>query len=161
MTDLGSDTDQAGSTAREVFDRAKRLALAKDLAGFAGLFAADGVFEAPFAPLGASRRIEGRDALREHFSALSGTPLKHTGFRDMTVYQTDDPEVVIAEYDAYGEVTGTGQPYQLRYLQLVRVRDGEIVLWRDYWDPLAGAQLLGRVQLLERYAAADAEGDRG
>ena len=154
MADPGSAADGAGSAAREVFDRAKQLALAKDLAGFAELFALDGVFEAPFAPLGAPRRIEGRETLREYFSGLSATPLKHSEFRNMTVYQTDDPEVVIAEYDAVGEVTGTGRPYELRYLQLVRVRAGQIVLWRDYWDPLAGAQLLGRVpQLLEHYSA--------
>ena len=144
-------------TTREVFDQAKRLVLAKDLAGFADLFAIDGVHESPFAPPGVPRRLQGRETLREYFAALSSTPLTHDQFRNMTVYETSDPEVVIAEYDAHGHVTD-GREYELRYLQVVRVLDGEIVLWRDYWNPLAGAELLGRVpELLAAYEG----GDRG
>lgn len=147
---------RATPSAPEVYERAKRLALAKDLDGFADLFAADGVHELPFAPPGVPARIEGREALRAYFAAVTSTPLRHTEFRDMTVYRTTDPEVLIAEYDAHGEVTDTGRRYALRYLQVVRVRDGEIVLWRDYWNPLASAELLGRVpQLLAAYAGSD------
>jgi uncharacterized protein len=140
------------ASAREVFERAKKLALAKDLDGFADLFAPDGVHELPFAPPGIPRRLEGRETLREYFATLTGTPLKHTGFTDMTVYETADPGVIIAEYDAHGTVTSTGRPYQLRYLQVVKVSGGQITLWRDYWDPLASAELLGRIpELLSRY----------
>lgn len=102
--------------------------------------------------------LRGRETLREYFGAISGTPLEHDEFRDMTVYETSDPEVIIAEYDAHGHVTDSGRAYQLRYLQIVRVREGQIVLWRDYWNPLASAELLGRVpQLLSHYT----EDDRG
>jgi uncharacterized protein len=144
-----------GTSAREVFERAKQLALAKDLDGFADLFAPDGVHEAPFAPPGVPRRLQGRETLREYFTAIRQTPLKHSEFRDMTVYETTDPEVIIAEYDAHGTVTSTGRPYQLRYLQVVNVRDGQITLWRDYWNPLASAELLDRVpELLARYSTS-------
>jgi uncharacterized protein len=149
-----STPDPRQLSAREVFDRAKRLALAKDLDGFADLFAPDGVHEAPFAPPGVPRRLQGRETLREYFTAITGTPLKHTEFRDMTVYETTDPAVLIAEYDAHGTVTSTGRPYQLRYLQIVEVHGGQITLWRDYWNPLASAELLDRVpELLARYSA--------
>ncbi len=145
-------------TAREVFDRAKQLALAKDLAGFGALFAADGVHELPFAPPGIARRLQGRETLLEYFAAISGTPLTHDEFRNMTVYETSDPEVLIAEYDAHGHVTGSHREYELRYLQVIRVRDGQIVLWRDYWNPLASAELLGRVpELLAYYGSDDRE----
>ena len=145
-----------GRSTREVFQEAKRLALAKDLEGFADLFAEDGAQELPFAPPGVPARVEGREALRAYFAAITKTPLKHTAFENMTVYETDDPEVIIAEYDAVGAVTDTGQPYRLRYLQIVRVHDGQIVLWRDYWNPLASAQLLGRLPaLLASYSAED------
>jgi uncharacterized protein len=143
----------ATPSALDVFQRAKQLALAKDLNSFADLFAADGVHEAPFAPPGVPRRIEGREALRAYFAQISETPLKHDEFRSMTVYQTTDPEVIVAEYDAHGVVTSTGQTYELRYLQVIRVRDGQIVLWRDYTNPLAVADLLGWVPaLLARYS---------
>jgi uncharacterized protein len=142
------------ASAREVFEQAKRLSLAKDLDGFADLFAPDGVHELPFAPPGIPRRLEGRETLRGYFTAITGTPLKHASFENMTVYETTDPGVIIAEYDAHGTVTSTGRPYQLRYVQVVEVRDGQIRLWRDYWDPLASAGLLGRIpELLALYSS--------
>ncbi len=142
-------------TTREVFDRAKQLALAKDLTGFADLFADDGVHELPFAPPGVPRRIQGRDALREYFGAISSTPLTHDEFRDLTVYETTDPGVIVAEYDAHGRVTDSGREYLVRYIQVIRVREGRITLWRDYWNPLASAELLGRIpQLLSHFNGA-------
>ena len=132
------------------------MALAKDLDGFANLFAPDGVHELPFAPPGIPKRLEGRETLRAYFTAITDTPLKHTAFKNMTLYDTADPNVIIAEYDAHGTVTDTARPYQLRYLQIVKVHDGQITLWRDYWDPLASAELLGRIpELLARYSGGD------
>jgi ketosteroid isomerase-like protein len=143
------------TSAREVFEQAKRLSLAKDLDGCADLFALDGVHELPFAPPGIPRRLEGRETLREYFAAITGTPLKHTRFENMTVYETADPGVIIAEYDAHGTVTSTGRSYQLRYVQVMKVQEGQITLWRDYWDPLASAELLGRIpELLSRYGGS-------
>jgi uncharacterized protein len=151
---VATTPEPGGSSPREVFEHAKRLALAKDLNGFADLFAPDGVHELPFAPPGIPKRLQGRETLREYFTAISETPLRHTEFRNMTVHETIDPAVIIAEYDAHGTVTSTGQPYQLRYLQVVNVRDGQITLWRDYSNPLATAELLGRVpELLARYGS--------
>jgi ketosteroid isomerase-like protein len=146
---------QQASSAREVFEQAKRLSLAKDLDGCADLFALNGVHELPFAPPGIPRRLEGRETLREYFAAITGTPLKHTRFENMTVYETADPGVIIAEYDAHGTVTSTGRSYQLRYVQVMKVQEGQITLWRDYWDPLASAELLGRIpELLSRYGGS-------
>jgi hypothetical protein len=146
---------QQASSAREVFEQAKRLSLAKDLDGCADLFALDGVHELPFAPPGIPRRLEGRETLREYFAAITSTLLKHTRFENMTVYETADPGVIIAEYDAHGTVTSTGRSYQLRYVQVMKVQEGQITLWRDYWDPLASAELLGRIpELLSRYGGS-------
>lgn len=134
----------------ETYREAKRLSLARDLTGFADLFADDAVHELPFAPPGVPSRIEGRENIRTYFTAISETPMTHHSFENMTIYETSDPEVVIAEYDALGEVTATGQSYTLRYLQIARIREGEIVLWRDYWNPLEGFRILGRLDDLVR-----------
>ncbi|MHA6617871.1 hypothetical protein [Pseudonocardia sp. DLS-67] len=45
-------------TAPDVVDRALELLLAHDMAGFAGLWAADGTMEFPFAPDGYPRRLD-------------------------------------------------------------------------------------------------------
>jgi len=38
-----------------------------------------------------------------------------------------------------------GEPvvYRMRYVAILTARDGEIARYRDYWNPLAGAELLG------------------
>jgi ketosteroid isomerase-like protein len=47
-------------TARDLFAESLRLLLAKDMAGYAGLWAVDGVMEFPFATADYPARLEGR-----------------------------------------------------------------------------------------------------
>jgi ketosteroid isomerase-like protein len=56
---------------------------------------------------------------------------------------TQDPEVIVAEIDATGFVVATGRPYELRYIAVLTIREGLIVSYRDYWNPLAAQELLG------------------
>jgi ketosteroid isomerase-like protein len=124
---------------REVFERVHRLILDHDLEAYADLFAVDGAIELPFAPPGLPRQVRGRESIRAFFAA-AGDRLQRatrlTGFRDMVLHETLDPEVIVTEFEVHGELTATGQPYQFRNLQVLRVRDGEILSLRDYWNPL-------------------------
>lgn len=128
--------------ASEVVDHALELLLAKDMAAFAGLWAESGAVEFPFAPPGYPRRVEGRAAIHEY---LRGYPdlLDVREIAERVVHRTVDPEVVVAEFEAVGVVVATGQPYRLRYIAVVTVRDGEIRHYRDYWNPLAAAEAMG------------------
>lgn len=129
-------------TPRDVIARRRSLILDHDMNGFAGLFAADGVMELPFAPPGMPARIEGREAIRS-FSAATGTSLMQ--IEDMwatDVYETTDPEVLIVELETKAVVTTTGAPFQATSVQVFRIRDGEILLFRDYWNPQGLAQAL-------------------
>lgn len=65
--------------------------------------------------------------------------------RDVTIHQTTDPEVIVAEYELHGEMIATGEPFSARYAMVITVRDGHIVHARDYADPITGARLLGRL----------------
>lgn len=113
------------------------LLLDKDLNALADLYAVDGVHELPFAPPSAPRRIEGREQIRDYFTeTLSDVPLDFKELRPVAVHDTTDPEVIIAEYDAHGKVTTTGRPFSVRYLWVLKVSNGEIAFWRDYWNPL-------------------------
>jgi ketosteroid isomerase-like protein len=142
-----------------VFEEAMRLCVADDLVGFADLFAADGIHELPFAPPGIPRRLEGREAIRNHFSGMANRARVETGFRPVCIHETADPEVIVVELDAQGLVVATGQPYELRYVEVIQVRNGQIVLWRDYWNPLASADVEGQVpQLVARYGDRSTDG---
>lgn len=129
-------------TPRDVIARRRSLILDHDMDGFVGLFAADGVIELPFAPPGMPKRIEGREAIRG-FSAGTGTSLMR--IEDMwatQIYETTDPEVVIVELETKAVVTTTGAPFQGTSVQVFRIRDGQILLFRDYWNPQGLAEAL-------------------
>ena len=138
----------AVATPRQLLAEAQRQFLIKDLDGFADLFAADGTHELPFAPPGVPAQLRGREPIRRYLTSITSTPLEIKEFQDLTVHETADPEVIIAEYRAVGVVVGTGRPYGVRYVQLLRARNGEIVTWRDYWSPLDGVRALGLRGLL-------------
>ncbi|MEN3263171.1 nuclear transport factor 2 family protein [Pseudonocardia sp.] len=129
---------------REVVEQVRRMVAGEGVA-FADLFAADGVLTYPFAVPGMPRELRGRDAILAYHGAASEQRrmLEIEGV-DVLVRETDDPEVVVAEIEHHGHSHGTGGPYRFRALGVIRVRDGEIVTYDDYMDPIAMAALLGR-----------------
>ena len=129
---------------REVVEDVRRMVAGEGVV-FADLFAVDGVLRYPFAPPGTPTELRGREAIRAFHGAASGARqlLKIEGV-DVVVRETDDPEVVVAEIEHYGHSHATGGPYRFRALGVIRVRDGEIVEYDDYMDPVAMAKLLGR-----------------
>lgn len=104
------------------------------------LYAEDAVVEQPFM-LPEPARIVGREALRAHFAAAPGGLTLAAS--DVVVRQTDDPEVVVGEWDY--TVNGRGP---LANVTIMRVRDGLIVASRDYHNHAAIGSLAS--------AAADA-----
>ena len=123
------------TTPADVLARRRRLILSGDADGYADLFAPDGVIESPFAPAGAPSRLEGREAIRENARRVLASPLRLEDLEVSELYQAEDPEVVIAEMRAKGTVTSTGRPFAATSVQVLRIREGLIVLLRDFADP--------------------------
>ncbi|MGW2326093.1 nuclear transport factor 2 family protein [Streptomyces sp. NPDC001700] len=118
-----------------VYERAKSLLLAHDMRGFADLWAEDGTMEFPFAPPGWPRRLEGREAVREYVRDYPD----HIDLRAVAhevVHRTADPGVLIVEFAVDAVAVPTGRPLRIDYVAVITVRDGEIVSYRDYWNPL-------------------------
>jgi hypothetical protein len=113
----------------------------------AEMFAVDGVFEAPLVPAGRAfpRRLEGREEIRKGLAdyyerwaheqeqaGLAGLEVNQEKSRSV-VHTTADPDVFAVEAD-----TAFDRPEGIRIVSLVkifRMRDGEIVLLRDYFSP--------------------------
>ncbi|GAA3037417.1 hypothetical protein GCM10020229_56000 [Kitasatospora albolonga] len=111
----------------------------------AALYAEDAVVETPFQPVG-PRRIEGRRALAERFALVgAATPVRLTA-TEVVVRRTDDPEVVVAEWDYLVHHRPTGREFTVANVQVLRVRDGLIVHSRDFHDHLALATATGAVE---------------
>ena len=129
---------------REVAEQVRRM-VAGEGVDFADLFAEDGVLTYPFGLPGQPSELRGRAAIRGYFRDRSGARdlLVMEGV-EAVVRQTDDPEVVVTEITHHGWSKAAGEPYRLTALGVIRVRDGEIVRYDDYMNPIAVARLLGR-----------------
>ena len=131
-------------TPREIVEEVRKMVAGEGVV-FADLFAADGVLAYPFAMPGQPPELRGREVIRDYFSGLEAARgLFVLEGVDAVVRETDDPEVVVTEITHYGQSTITGEPYRHLALGVIRVRDGEIVRYDDYMDPIAVARLTGR-----------------
>jgi uncharacterized protein len=122
-------------TPADVLDQRRRLTLSGDADGLTELYAPDAVIESPFAPPGAPSRLEGREAIREYSRHVVASPVRLEDYEVTELYQTQDPEVVIVEMRAKATLTTTGQTFAATSIQILRIREGQIVLFRDFANP--------------------------
>jgi len=132
------------ATPADVLARRRHLTLNRDADGLADLFAPDAVIEWPFAgPPGTPVRLAGREAIREYSRQVMASPLRLEDYEVAELHRTQDPEVVIAEMRTKGTVTTTGRPFAATSVQILRIREGHIVLFRDFTDPRALEDAIG------------------
>ncbi|MCO1658968.1 nuclear transport factor 2 family protein [Pseudonocardia humida] len=133
-------------TPREIAELTRRMVEGDEEVVLADLFAEDGVMRFPFTAPGMPAELAGRETIRAFYGALGGQGRRALDIEgvDLIVRETDDPEVIVTEIEHHGRSRATGGPYRFRALGVVRVRDGEIVSYDDYMDPVAMATILGR-----------------
>jgi len=120
----------------DVLARRRQVMLDGDADGLADLFAPDAVIEFTFhGPPGTPVRLEGREIIREYSRRVMASPLRLEEYEVTELYQAQDPEVVIVEMRAKATLTTAGRPITARSIQVLRIRDGHIVLFRDFADP--------------------------
>jgi uncharacterized protein (TIGR02246 family) len=135
------------STPADVLARRRQLMLVGDADGFADLFAPDAVMEFSFhGPPGTPVRLEGREAIREYSRRVMASPLRVEAFDVAELYQAQDPEVVIAEMRAKATMTTTGRSITATSIQILRIREGHIVLCRDFADPRILEDVIGETR---------------
>jgi hypothetical protein len=123
-------------TPAQVLEQRRRLIIDQDVEGFIGLFAPDGVMEMPFGGPGLPDRVEGQAAIA-NWSRRSAAGLRFDDFENVAVHQTGDPEVVIAETVTRATHLASGQSFVAPSVQVFRIRDGKILLFRAYTGPAA------------------------
>jgi len=127
----------------QVFERQRRAITARAWNELADLYAEDVVVELPF-NLPHPLRLVGREQLQARFLAGSRLPLEME-MQNLTVRQTDDPEVIVAEFDYVGRTTDSNRVFSVANIIVMRVRDGRIVWSKDYHNHAVLAQVLGAV----------------
>lgn len=102
--------------------------------------------EHPFSPFGGNP-LRTREDLRAHFSAGKHLPPLRQEPANITVHETADPEVIVAEFE-YRGTAESGEPFRVPCIFVLRVRDGKIVASRDYIDHVSSARRYGRLDEL-------------
>jgi ketosteroid isomerase-like protein len=124
------------ATPADVLARRRQLMLDGDADGLADLFAPDAVIEFTFhGPPGTPVRLEGQEVIREYSRRVMASPLRLEEYEVTELYQAEDPEVVIVEMRAKATLTTTGRVITATSIQVLRIRAGHIVLFRDFADP--------------------------
>src|ERR1700753_4346423 len=109
-------------TPADVLARRRQLILRGDIDASAALFTPAAVIEAPFGGLpGMPVRLAGREAVRAYARQVLTSPLRLDNYDVVELYQTQDPQVVIAEMRAEATVTTTGRSFAATSIHVLRV----------------------------------------
>jgi ketosteroid isomerase-like protein len=130
-----AEAEMHESVAIKVFKRFLHYSETNAWDDLADLYSVDAVIEIPFVPPGVPTTSQGREVHRARFRQI-GTLLRFTSASSVRLYQTTNPDVIVAEYDLSGEVISNGKTFTLSYIMVVTVKNGEIVHSRDYGNPL-------------------------
>ncbi|HCF4381820.1 nuclear transport factor 2 family protein [Pseudomonas aeruginosa] len=130
--------------AKEILVHSLRLLENGDARGWCDLFHPEGVLEFPYAPPGWKTRFEGRETIWAHMRLFP----EHltVRFTDVQLYETADPDLAIGEFHGDGVATVSGGKLAQDYISVLRTRDGQILLYRDFWNPLRHLEALGGVE---------------
>ncbi|MHC5258436.1 nuclear transport factor 2 family protein [Streptomyces sp. UC4497] len=127
----------AARTPHEVLARYYQAMLDKAPDDLSDLYAVDGVHEFPFSSPGFPPRYEGREAVRAGYRrAWGSSPVQVQEVRKIGVYETTDPEVIIAEHVVMGTLPTKDTTFTVPGLLILHVRNGLIIRVRDYMDGL-------------------------
>lgn len=112
-----------------LFEKRRQAWLREDVDAYLALWADDMTFQSPVhpEPLG---RAAFADLIRQ--SAAFSRPL-HFDFDHIAVHGP----MVLAEWTIAIERRDSGQRVEWRGMSVAQIRDGLIVEWREYWNPLA------------------------
>jgi len=105
--------------------------------------AENAVFEFLYEFPGWPRIIRGRAGVVDAFSGYGGNITLHSS-GGLVVHRSQDPRVVILEYEVHGKTDATGVPYDNRFISVITIENKKIVHWRDYMDSLAAWKALNR-----------------
>ncbi|MGW6444354.1 nuclear transport factor 2 family protein [Lentzea sp. NPDC055074] len=134
-------------TPEQIVEHVRRMVAGEQTHGqFADLFAEDGVMAYRFPTHHQPPEIQGREEIRAYFGKVRGANVREKiEVQDVETqgWRTDDPSVVIAETTHRGWSKVKQDYYTFTAVAIIHLRDGEIVRYDDYMNPLLLQELLG------------------
>lgn len=138
--DAGSPQDRA--IVQAFLDK---LGHENDIDGLLALIADDVVVETPFSPEGLPTRFEGKAEIDARFGDAR-RPMPYFTFLDTQIFATEDRELWFVTCRSEGE-QADGRRYTNIYCWMLRIRDGRIIWWREYYDPQKVMPFLDNIRI--------------
>jgi ketosteroid isomerase-like protein len=112
------------------------------------LFAEDAVFECPYAPL-TTKRFEGKAAIY-NFLRTVFVQMSDWRFSNIRIYPTTNPNLAWAEFHGEAVAVATSRPYQQDFVVRLETREGRVIHYREYSNPMASIEAWGGTQNLQQ-----------
>ena len=78
------------------------------------------------------------------FYAGYGNNIVLHGADALVIHRSQDPRVVIIEYEVHGKIVATGASYDNRFISVVTIENRKMMHWRDYMDSLTAMTALSQ-----------------
>jgi ketosteroid isomerase-like protein len=119
-----------------------------DIERFLKVWDERGVQIMPFAPAGFPQRLEGRAAIRQQYEGL---PKNFTSMK-FPICKSIAPTIrpSCGRPGAARSDQATGKPYNNRYAGLFKLRDGRVIEFHEYFNPLILLEAFGDAESLQR-----------
>lgn len=114
---------------------------------FLAMCADDIVFQFPYAPAGSVTEVRGKAKLAAYLAKV-GTLIVFDVMEMPVTHASKDGETFVIEFSCKGRGVATGARYDQSYISVLRVCDGRIVQYRDYWNPLVLLSAVGGLDAL-------------
>ncbi|MEN9869469.1 MAG: hypothetical protein RLZZ171_452 [Cyanobacteriota bacterium] len=132
-------------TTEQVF--AEHLALiVTDISAWVNLFTEDAVIEFPYAS-DTAKRLEGKEAIYNYMKDVP-VQMQNLIFTNVRKYPTSKPNLLWAEVHGEAVIAATGRHYQQDYVMRLETKEGKIVHYREYWNPISAIKAWGSTQNL-------------
>lgn len=142
MKPLNNSETMLRETNKKIVREYLRLVEAMDIKAWTELWTEDGVLEIPFPSQGLPNYVVGKTFLYKLCNQLLDLFVS-IKFSISNIQAMEDPEWVLAEYT--GEIPiKTGGHYNNRYCTLFHIRDGKVLLVREYFNPFILTSALSR-----------------
>ncbi|WP_299888094.1 nuclear transport factor 2 family protein [uncultured Ruegeria sp.] len=105
----------------------------------------DIVFEFPFTPEGSVRELRGRTAMEAYLPKV-GALIRFEAMSPAITHMAKDGETFVLEFSCKGK--GEAGRYDQNYISVIQVRNGRIIRYRDYWNPLILLNAVGGIEVL-------------
>lgn len=130
-------------TNHDIFVRMLTALGQKDYDGFEADLAEDVLLEWPYPPMdGFPTEKRGARWFREVLE-ISWADFEPYNYRIEAIHDLADPDRLIAEYSSHSRFIPTDRPYSNRYIAILDFRDGRIVRWREYVNPIIISDIMG------------------